>query len=532
MTRSVGISVCASVDKSTTPLDLRHLRLHLGRKPAQHLQVVAEDLHGHIGARSRQHVIDAMGDRLTDRHVRSRQQGRPIANLGEHLLLRPILHFEPHVDLGRLDALHMLVELGSASPPRRRRHFGHHQQEPLQSVTKRIRIGKARPRNRHRAHGQRTFVEFRKKGSTRHRHAGKRHEEHGDSAGDDELANGCRARSSHGSYQAFSRRVRRGSSPAAIVFESGSSHEHSTGVTVNATTSDAVRATTYANPSGLNSRPSTLPSRNSGRNTSATITVAKTTECRISVLASYTISRADLRASERQLRVLAQTAHDVLDVDDRVIDELADRDRQPAEAHAVDGEAEPIERDDGRQQRQWQCEQRNCCRADVHQKHDHDNDDEAGTLDERGEEVVQRLLDEVGAAEQVAVNRHALRQRVLDVVERRIDLFGELQRVRARLLLDADDDRGLRVVRTVAPLDGRPNLHGSKIAHQHGHGVVNLHDRRADIGGVREPPDAADEIFLPFGGGKSRRRVPVGGRQRALHVGNRHVVRLQAARDQ
>ena len=56
------------------------------------------------------------------------------------------------------------------------------------------------------------------------------------------------ARSSHGSYRAFSQRVRRGSSPAAIVFEFGSSHEHSTGVTVSATTSEAVSATTYAKP--------------------------------------------------------------------------------------------------------------------------------------------------------------------------------------------------------------------------------------------------------------------------------------------
>src|SRR5688572_31402322 len=52
------------------------------------------------------------------------------------------------------------------------------------------------------------------------------------------------------------------------------------GVTVSATTRDAVRATTYAKPSGRSKRPSTLPSMNSGRKTRATITVANTTDAR------------------------------------------------------------------------------------------------------------------------------------------------------------------------------------------------------------------------------------------------------------
>ena len=147
----------------------------------------------------------------------------------------------------------------------------------------------------------------------------------------------CRsARSSHGSYHAFSRRVSRGSSPAAIIFELGSSHEHSTGVTVNATTSDAVSATTYANPSGFNSRPSTLPSRNNGRNTSATIDRRKhdgMTNLGAGVVHDFQSRLARFR---RQLRVLAQPAHDVLDVDNRIVYELADGDGESAEAHAVD----------------------------------------------------------------------------------------------------------------------------------------------------------------------------------------------------
>ena len=46
------------------------------------------------------------------------------------------------------------------------------------------------------------------------------------------------------SYAAFNRRVKRGSVPDAISRDVGRSHEHSTGVIVSATTSDAVSATT------------------------------------------------------------------------------------------------------------------------------------------------------------------------------------------------------------------------------------------------------------------------------------------------
>ena len=38
---------------------------------------------------------------------------------------------------------------------------------------------------------------------------------------------------------------------------------------------------------------------------------------------------------------------------------------------------------------------------------------------------------------------HALRQGSLNVLERRIDPLGQFQRIDGRLLLDADDDRGL-----------------------------------------------------------------------------------------
>ena len=59
--------------------DARHRR-HGGAdplaEPPQRAQIVAEHLDGDIGARARQHVVDAVRDRLPDRHVRARAASR------------------------------------------------------------------------------------------------------------------------------------------------------------------------------------------------------------------------------------------------------------------------------------------------------------------------------------------------------------------------------------------------------------------------------------------------------------------------
>ena len=58
--------------------------------------------------------------------------------------------------------------------------------------------------------------------------------------------------------------------------------------------------------------------------------VAKVIECRISLDAREDDGGAGL--GRRPLRVLLEPAEDVLDVDDGVVDELADRHRQAARA--------------------------------------------------------------------------------------------------------------------------------------------------------------------------------------------------------
>ena len=110
----------------------RPSRPHRSPPAAQLLQIVAEDLDGDVGARARQHVVDAVRDRLADRDVRAREQRHLLPQLLEEGLLRTDRSsVRPHVDLGRLHALHVLVEFRSSRAPGRRRHLRVREHQPL-----------------------------------------------------------------------------------------------------------------------------------------------------------------------------------------------------------------------------------------------------------------------------------------------------------------------------------------------------------------------------------------------------------------
>ena len=88
--------------------------------------------------------------------------------------------------------------------------------------------------------------------------------------------------------------------------------------------------------------------------------------------------------------------------------------------------------------------------------------------------------------------------------------------VGGRLLLDAEDDGGLGVVRAFAPLDRRAFANVPTSLYEHWRGVRGLDADRGDGVDVTETADAADEVFLPLCDLKSGGRVPVGGGQRLL----------------
>ena len=144
--------------------------------------------------------------------------------------------------------------------------------------------------------------------------------------------------------------------------------------------------------------------------------------------------------------------------------------------------------------------------------------------------LLERLLDEVRLPEEIPVDLHALRQRSLDVVERRFDPLGQLQRVHGGLLLNADDHRGSRVVRAFAALDRGAFPHGPDIADEHGRRIGRFDGDRGDRLGVAKPSDAADQVLLTFGDLKTGRRISVRGRQRRFDLLERHLVGRQTRR--
>ena len=153
-----------------------------------------------------------MRDRLADRDVRARQQRRPSRAVSSSTASRGRSFIvEAHVDLRRFDALHVLVELGA--PVRRAVDVtsGTLSSSRSSALPKRIRVGEARARNRHRAHGQRAFVELRQKRSARGEDADERRDEQRRRRREHQPPIGERVRAASARTPPSSRRVSRGS---------------------------------------------------------------------------------------------------------------------------------------------------------------------------------------------------------------------------------------------------------------------------------------------------------------------------------
>jgi len=86
-------------------------------------------------------VIDAVRNRLTDRHVRARQCRKVTAESGEQLGARPRGLAQPDVDFRRFHALHVFVQLGATRPAGRRHDLGLRQEDLFHAPADLIRLG-------------------------------------------------------------------------------------------------------------------------------------------------------------------------------------------------------------------------------------------------------------------------------------------------------------------------------------------------------------------------------------------------------
>ena len=140
---------------------------------------------------------------------------------------------------------------------------------------------------------------------------------------------------------------------------------------------------------------------------------------------------------------------DVLHVDDRVVHDLADRDREPAERQRVERGPQGVQDHDRREERERDRRERDRGRAEVPKEEEQNDADEEPAEQKRVGDVSDRLLDEGRGAKEgrVEVDPLALEE-ALHLVESALDPSRDLQRVRPVLAGDDEDDAALA-------LDGR-----------------------------------------------------------------------------
>ena len=195
----------------------------------------------------------------------------------------------------------------------------------------------------------------------------------------------------------------------------------------------------------------------------------------------------------RQRGVLAEPPEDVLDVDDRVVDELPDRDGEAAEGHHVDRHAGCPERHEGDREAERQGRQRDQRRPPLEQEQHQDDRDEDRRVAQHREQVVDAQLDEVCLPHHVRVDADACGHRLARGVQLPVDGFGQGERVGARRLLHGEHDRAPTAFCCGAARRRGAELHVGDVAERHGVPVDDAHDRPAHV------LDAADAAGLPHG---------------------------------
>ena len=195
---------------------------------------------------------------------------------------------------------------------------------------------------------------------------------------------------------------------------------------------------------------------------------------------------------------LPEALEDVLDVDDRVVDEGADRDGDAAEAHRIDGQAQEAEGEEGDDDGEGDRDQRDQGRAPVHQEDEEDEDDEDAAFEEGFLHVADRAVDEARLAEDLRVDLHVGGEFGADFVERLLEPFRQREAAGPRLLRHGQDHGRLPVVRGEAEdggLRAGPDV-GDRLERNRRTGRGGLHDRFLelfDVIGGEEPPD---DVFV------------------------------------
>ena len=226
---------------------------------------------------------------------------------------------------------------------------------------------------------------------------------------------------------------------------------------------------------------------------------------------SWLAAAIDLDGRQRRRRcraVLLQPAQDVLDVDDGVVDQLADGDGQAAQRHGVDRQAEGLEDQHGDQDRE----------RDGRERDERSRARSSGTGTGRRR---RRAPASTSTRSTLAIEvsmKVACRNWILVavtpagsvfwmLVELRLDRARQRDGVGGRLLLDAEDDGGLAHEAGVAALDARREVDLRDLAQQDRRGPGAWRPRGcAGPRGASVQADVADQVLAARAGRRSRRR--------------------------
>ncbi len=192
---------------------------------------------------------------------------------------------------------------------------------------------------------------------------------------------------------------------------------------------------------------------------------------------------------------LGESADDVLDEDDRAVDDEPEVDG--AEAHEVRGDARLDHSREGEEHRERDRRGDDQPRADVAEEEEEDGDDEDAPL----EEIRLHGADDAPHERRPVVIRddlHPFRERRLELLDRLAGPGGDVEGVLARQHLDEADDRLPAAVlrrdadphhRALAHLRDAPDGHGSSV-------LVGLQDDLLDVGHRPDEPLAPHDVLL------------------------------------
>ena len=154
------IKVCKSFDT------LRGL-LNLKTKRMEHRQVRTEHLDGNSRLCARKHGIDTMGNGLADFHIYARKRTKALADVCHHFLLRTFVEAERYLHLAGVHAKGMFVKLRTACLARHILHFWYLEQQHFCLSADSVAFIKRNTGKRADIDGERTFVEWWKKRTTK-----------------------------------------------------------------------------------------------------------------------------------------------------------------------------------------------------------------------------------------------------------------------------------------------------------------------------------------------------------------------------